>query len=334
MNISHIFQAWGGILVGRRPNLSLEVTRECPLRCPGCYAYEDNHLGGETNLRELNDFKGPALVAKILELVDRLKPLHLSIVGGDPLVRYREMEEVMPQLLDRGIHVQLVTSAFRTLPASWANRERLNVVVSIDGLPEDHDIRRAPATYERILKHIEGQSITVHCTLTGQMMKRPGYLEEFCEFWHPRADVKRLWFSMFTPQRGASAPEILTRRERQIAIDDLLALRGKFPKIGMNERWIREFASPPSKPDECIFALTTTNLSADFQTKISPCQLGGDPDCSQCGCIASMGLAVVGNHRLGGLIPVHRILHASTRVGELFARSSPSIPEPAFRILD
>lgn len=334
MNVTHILQAWAGILAGRRPSLSLEVTRECPLRCPGCYAYEDNHLGGDVTLRQLHDLKGDALVAAMLELVDRLKPLHLSIVGGDPLVRYREMEAVMPHLLGRGIHVQLVTSAFRRIPAEWANRERLTVVVSIDGLEEDHNARRSPATYERILRHIQGQSITAHCTLTGQMMKRSGYIEEFCAFWSAQPDVKRLWFSMFTPQRGAAAPEILTRRERAQAIEELLRLRRIYPKIGMNERWIREFASPPSNPGECIFALTTTNLSADFRTKISPCQLGGDPDCAQCGCIASMGLAVVGNHKLGGLIPVHRILNASTRVGDFFAPPPPSEPAPAFRILE
>jgi len=32
-----------------------------------------------------------------------------------------------------------------------------------------------------------GQQITIHCTVTGQMMKRPGYLKEFLEYWTPRA---------------------------------------------------------------------------------------------------------------------------------------------------
>src|SRR5262249_28726239 len=149
-----------------QPSLSIEITRECPLRCPGCYAYGDSHLGGGVTLRSLQDRKGQALVEGVLELVDRVKPLHLSIVGGDPLVRFHEMETLVPMLLDRGIHVQIVTSAFRPLAASWAALERLNVAVSIDGLPEEHDARRSPATYERIVKNIAGQSVTVHCTIT------------------------------------------------------------------------------------------------------------------------------------------------------------------------
>ena len=63
-------------------------------------------------LRQLPDNKGDELVRKTLELVDRVKPLHLSIVGGDPLVRYRELEQLLPQLSARGIYVQVVTSAF------------------------------------------------------------------------------------------------------------------------------------------------------------------------------------------------------------------------------
>ncbi len=156
MTTADVTRAWGRILKGERPSLSIEITRECPLRCPGCYAYDDAHLGGGATLRSLSDRKGQALIDGVLELVDRLRPLHLSIVGGDPLVRYRELEAMVPQLLDRGVHVQVVTSAFRPLPAGWAELRKLTVAVSIDGLQPEHDVRRAPATYERILKNIAG----------------------------------------------------------------------------------------------------------------------------------------------------------------------------------
>src|SRR6266700_7737854 len=129
-----IISAWGKILTGQRPSLSIEITRECPLRCPGCYAYDAAHVGGGVLLRDLNDRKGEALVNGVIEVVDRLRPLHLSIVGGDPLVRYRELETLVPLLLERGIHVQIVTSAFRKLAAAWADMPHMNVVVSIDGL--------------------------------------------------------------------------------------------------------------------------------------------------------------------------------------------------------
>src|SRR6187431_2052075 len=99
-----VVQAWGRILTGYRPNLSIEITRECPLRCPGCYAYEAGHLGGEVTLRELRDFKGQELIDGVLAVVKERQPLHLSIVGGDPLVRYRELDVLLPKLSELGVH--------------------------------------------------------------------------------------------------------------------------------------------------------------------------------------------------------------------------------------
>src|SRR5580765_5668917 len=310
-----IIQAWGKILRGEHPSLSIEITKECPLKCPGCYAYDDAHLGGQGTLRELNDRRGQSLVDGVLEVVDRLKPLHLSIVGGDPLVRFRELEILIPLLLQRGVHVQVVTSAFRTMGPAWASLENLYIVVSIDGLQPEHDLRRAPATYERILKNIADQKVTVHCTVTAQMMKTPGYLAQFLEFWTPRPEIKKVWFSLFTPQVGDVLPEILSPDERTRVIADMLELRRRFPKLDMPESVIRQFAAPPSRPEDCVFALTTQTLSADLKTKITPCQFGGNPDCSSCGCIASMGLAAIADHKLAGVIPVGSIFQASINIG-------------------
>ncbi len=335
MKTSEVIHAWGKILKGERPSLSIEITRECPLQCPGCYAYDDAHLGGGATLRSLSDRKGQKLIDGVLELVDRMKPLHLSIVGGDPLVRYRELESLVPQLLDRGIHVQVVTSAFRPLAASWAGLPHLNVVVSIDGLQPEHDIRRTPATYDRIIKNIAGQNITIHCTVTGQMMKRPVYLKEFLEFWTPRAEIRKVWFSLFTPQIGDQLPEMLLPEERERAIADMLTLRKQFLKLDMPEGLIRQFATPPQNPEECVFALTTQTLSADLKTQIVPCQFGGSPDCSSCGCIASMGLAAVAAHKLGGVIPIGAIFKTSIKIGQARVKRSVSLPtvEEQLRIL-
>lgn len=327
-------RAWGKILRGERPSLSIEITRECPLRCPGCYAYDADHLGGGTTLRELNDYKGQALIDGVVGLVERLKPLHLSIVGGDPLVRYREVEALVPLLTGRGVHVQIVTSAFRSWPEEWNDNPRVNVVVSIDGLQPEHDARRAPATYDRILKSIAGRKITIHSTITGQMMKRPGYLDEFTRSWSAQPEVRKIWFSIFTPQVGDEAPEILTRDERSAVIAELLRQRERYPKLDMPKGLIEQFAAPPHSPESCIFARTTTTISADLRTLVEPCQFGGNPDCSSCGCVASMGLAAVGAHKLGGFIPVGAIYRASARIGE--ARRKPmTAPAPnPLQVLD
>jgi MoaA/NifB/PqqE/SkfB family radical SAM enzyme len=204
---SQIVQAWAKILKGEQPSLSIEITRECPLRCPGCYAFDRAHLGGGQTLRDLNDRKGQALIGGVLGVVGRLEKSHLSIVGGDPLVRYRELESLVPQLLARGIHVQIVTSAFRTMNPDWAHLPNLHIVVSIDGLQPEHDKRRAPAPYERILKNIADQKVTIHSTITAQMMKRPGYLETVLEIldsssWNQQSLVQLVYSAAWRPSTG------------------------------------------------------------------------------------------------------------------------------------
>jgi sulfatase maturation enzyme AslB (radical SAM superfamily) len=312
---SDVVRAWGRILTGHYPTLSIEITRECPLRCPGCYAYEPEHLGATGPLRSVSDFKSQELIDGVLDLVDRHKPLHISIVGGEPLVRFRELNTLLPILSGRGIGVQIVTSAVRTIPSEWANIKNLFIAVSIDGLEADHDVRRKPATYKRILENIKGHRVTVHCTITRQMTRQPDYFRRFLEFWTPKPEVKRVWFSIFTPQMGADDEEILTSEERADVLDELASLRRDFPKLDLMDSVIEGYRKPPTTPAECIFSQTTINYTADLKSRISPCQFGGDPDCSQCGCMASAGLTAVGSHKVFGAVKVDTIFKASAKIG-------------------
>lgn len=315
MEVEAVARAWGRILRGYSPNLSIEITRECPLRCPGCYAYGETHLGGGVVLRDLIDLTGQALVDGILRVVREYRPIHVSIVGGEPLVRYRELDILLPQLTGMGVHVQVVTSAVRSVPSGWAAMPMLQVVVSVDGLQPEHDARRAPATYDRILKHIAGQQVTVHCTLT-RAQARPGYVTAFTKFWAANPDVKRIWFSLYTPQKGEESPERLLSQDRDMFVREITSLHAREPKLhDMIPSVVRGYLSPPQNPEMCIFSKTTACLSADLQKPITPCQYGGNPDCTQCGCMASVGLEALGAYKLGGVIPLRSIFTGSLAVG-------------------
>src|SRR5262245_52891650 len=316
LDAGKMFTGFTRLLRGYSPLLSIEITRECPLRCPGCYAYGDEHLGGGLTLRGLNDYKGDELVTRFMAMIDRHRPLHVSIVGGEPLVRYRELGRILPQLAERRIHTQVVTSAVRPIPTEWVGLPRLQVVVSIDGLPPEHDVRRTPATYDRILKHIVGHQITVHCTVTRQQARREGYLEEFLDFWQQNANTRMIWFSLYTPQVGELSAERLTRDDRARVIADLRRLRTRYSKLLMLDGMLNVYAKPPQSPDDCVFAQTTECFSSDMQRRITPCQFGGSPDCSNCGCLASAGLEAIGRHRLKGGVPVGKIFYASLHIGK------------------
>ncbi len=315
-----ILTSWGRILAGRVPLLSIEITRECPLSCPGCYAYGDTHLSGGVTLRELNDKRGDALVDGVLDLVRKHKPMHVSLVGGEPLVRHRELSKILPALSEMSVFTLVVTSAVIPIPAEWMKIPRVRVAVSIDGLPEDHDIRRKPATYERILKNIEGREVNIHWTITRPMLSRPGYLEEYIAFWNARPEVNRIWVSLYTPQIGEQTLEMLTRENRETLARDLPALTVKYPKLLMNEGIARTFLAPPANPDECLFAKMSANYSADFKTRVEPCIFGGNPDCSQCGCAISSGLHWIRGVKVVGPLKVKHFVGSSIGVGLAMSR--------------
>lgn len=349
MKTRTILGAWGRILCGHTPVLSIEVTRECPLTCPGCYAYGESHLGGAMLLRQVADYRGQDLVDGILRLIDRYRPMHVSLVGGEPLVRFRELTVLLPLLAARRIYTQVVTSAVRPIPQEWRGIHRLEIAVSVDGLQPEHDQRRKPATYERILKHIQGHVITVHCTITRQMTERPGYLGEFLQFWSAKPEVRKIWLSIYTPQKGETSYDVLPQSARASVLAELLQLHGRFPKLELPKSVLEVYRTPPQSPDKCPFARTTRSVTADLRRAITPCQFGGDPDCSQCGCIASAGFEAMVRHRLPLGIRLGAIFEISCSIGRWMNSLRPgrrwessetgpgplvSIPEAAKRAAD
>jgi MoaA/NifB/PqqE/SkfB family radical SAM enzyme len=308
--------------------LSIEITRECPLSCPGCYAYGDTHLGTGVTLRELSDFRGDALVEGVLGLVRKHRPLHVSLVGGEPLVRHRELDRILPALAEMGVFAILVTSGVIPIPESWMSIPRLRVAVSIDGLPEHHDVRRKPATYERILKNIAGRKVNVHWVITKPMMERPSYLEEYVAFWQQRPEVDHMWVSLYTPQVGEKSDEMLTAGDRERLARELPALRKSYPKFLINDGIGRAFVEPPNDPQQCIFSRMSVNYSADLKTRVEPCVFGGTPDCSQCGCAISSALHWVRTVKVAGPVNVGHLVRGSMAIGSAVARLSANSGKP------
>ncbi len=250
--------------------LSIEITRECPLSCPGCYAYGDSHLGGGVTLSELKDLRGDKLVESVIGLVRKHKPLHVSLVGGEPMVRHRELSRILPALSQMEIFTLVVTSGVLPIPAEWMRLPRVRVAVSVDGLPEHHDIRRKPATYDRILKNIEGREVNIHWVITRPMLEREGYLEEYVKFWSARPEVNRLWVSVYTPQIGEQSPEILNSADREALARELPALAKRYPKLLFNDGLAKAILRPPKNPDDCLFAKMSANYSADLEPAWNP----------------------------------------------------------------
>jgi MoaA/NifB/PqqE/SkfB family radical SAM enzyme len=315
-----IFDSWGKVLRGHTPILSIEITRECPLHCPGCYAYGSNHLGGAVTLRQLADKRGDELVRGILDLADRHKPLHISLVGGEPMVRHRELSLILPELSTRGIYTMIVTSGILPIPQEWMQLSRFTVAVSVDGLPEHHDVRRAPATYEKLLSNIAGRRVYIHWTITAPMLERDGYLEEYVRFWNAQDEVHKIWVSLYSPQHGEESAERLGPEQRERIARELPRLHKLYPKLLTPEGYGQALLHPPASPAACTFSRLSKNYSADLHTRVEPCVFGGDPDCSQCGCSASAAAHWVSEIRVLGPLKAKHLLHGSMSIGGAVAR--------------
>jgi MoaA/NifB/PqqE/SkfB family radical SAM enzyme len=320
MRPRELLAAWGRVLAGRVPMLSIEITRECPLSCPGCYAYGDAHLGGGITLSQLRDSRGDTLVEGVLGLVRKHRPLHVSLVGGEPLMRHRELSRILPALSEMGVFTLVVTSGVIPVPPEWMQYPRFRVAVSVDGLPEHHDVRRKPATYERILKNIAGREVNIHWVITRPMLQRPGYLGEYVDFWSARPEVNRIWVSVYTPQMGENSAETLAPADRAMLARELPALARKQKKLLFNEGLARAMLRPPENPGDCVFAKMSANYSADFTTRVEPCVFGGKPDCTQCGCAISSGLHWIRTIKMAGPVKVNHFIAGSVKVGVLMNR--------------
>ena len=316
----HLAQAWWRVLGGHSPILSIEITREGPLACPGCYAYGNNHLGGGTTLRELSDFRGQALVDGVVALVRQHRPLHVSLVGGEPMVRHRELDRILPVLSELGTFTMVVTSGVIPIPAHWMEIPRFVVAVSVDGLPEHHDVRRKPATYERILRNVAGRKINVHWVITRPMLARPSYLEEYVAYWNARPEVNHVWVSLYSPQIGEQSAERLTPEDRERVARELPQLQTTYKKLLIPEGMARAFVHPPKSPDDCLFAKMSRNYSADLRSHVEPCVFGGNPDCSQCGCSISSALHWIRNVKVAGPLKVDHLVRSSLYVGSAVNR--------------
>jgi hypothetical protein len=155
------------------------------------------------------------------------------------------------------------------------------------------------------------------------MLGRPGYLTEFSRFWSDRPEVRKIWFSVYTPQEGEASPERILPEDRGSLFEQLSGVAALFPKVHLPKMLLNAYRHPPRSPGECAFARVSSCLSADLETRITPCQLGGRPVCSECGCIASAGVHAVGSIKLGGFLPLSAILNASLRIGRGSKRAEP-----------
>ena len=277
---------------------SIDVSRECNLRCAHCYFFE----GGEgpapawTGRPELS-------VEEWLEKLERLRRgtsrlrfpfFQCTWVGGEPLLR--------KELIERGRRLfrfnTVVTNGTIPLP-DWPD---VSWCLSIDGDEETHErIRRRKGIYARAMRNVAERphlSVTVAYCITRANV---GCIEQAVVDWS-RAGARDMTFDFFTPIEGLAGGDedlFLPLPERDVVLDKLLALKAIYGDFFvLPERAFRLMKSDVcrSVTDRCLFSRKAFAFGPDGTPK-EKCMMGPKADCDRCGCVVPFYLASLTDRR-------------------------------------
>ena len=247
-----------------------------------------------STLRTLPDLKGQALIDGVIELVDAHQPIHVSIVGGEPLVRYRELDVLLPRLAERG-HLHAGRHQRRAADSRGVGGDQAAADLRVDrraAAGARRAPRRRPPT---IASSSTSRGIRSPCTAPsrGSRCSATATSRNSSATGRTNPNARTIWISLYTPQIGEVSDERLTPRGSRARGRRADGAARALPEDSDAEGLLKRLREPPRSPDDCVFAQTTDCVSADLETQITPCQFGGNPDCAQCGCIASAGLKAV-----------------------------------------
>ena len=190
-------------------------------------------------------------------------------------------------------------------------------------------MRRTPATYDRILKHIEGHQITVHCTVTRQQVQ-PRRLSRGVRAASGRRnpDVSQIWVSLYTPQVGEVSDERLLPADRERVVAALMHAATVVPEAARCPKGlIKVYANAAARARTSASSRRRRRcVSADFERQITPCQFGGTPDCAQ------LRLHRVGRARRGRAPPAARRAPRRRDLRDVAARSARPCAPGASRV--
>jgi MoaA/NifB/PqqE/SkfB family radical SAM enzyme len=185
--------------------LNLEVTLRCNLRCDFCNYGRRN--GPEERLEDYTP------------IIRRLNPLHLTITGGEPLLR-KDLERVIQQIRKKTsfVYINLITNGSLLTPeralALW--RAGLNQLsVSLDFPDQRHDAHRTyPGLWDHlsnVLPHLAGTEMDNLCLNTVIMRENLTVLPKIVQ-------VAKNWgfkvsFSAYNPFKNNNPDHFVSREE-------------------------------------------------------------------------------------------------------------------------
>ena len=264
---------------------SVDVTRECNLRCGHCYFFEQEHQ------QELSVEQWKDTFERCKD--DGYRFYQCAWVGGEPLLRKPLVE------LGRSYFKYNTVTTNGSIPLpDWKD---VSWYISVDGGRQTHDtLRNMPGLYDTIRQTIDqtdGLKITIaYCITSANVAEIDASLAE----WSKNPKVRNMLFSFYTPIRGLDDALWLDWHEKDRILDTLIAQKSEYSDFILNtERALQLMKSDRARTvtDSCPFAAKSFAFDPAGNLK-QPCMMGPKADCNRCGCVVPFYLKSLTDRRL------------------------------------
>jgi MoaA/NifB/PqqE/SkfB family radical SAM enzyme len=171
----------------------LQLTTRCNLRCQHCFQWNKSGYLTERSKSKGNSDLDISIVEDLLRRT-RKEESAFFLWGGEPLL-YRFWDELIELFLEDPRHITISTNGLiveKTITKLFPISENLDLVFSIDGFTEEHEIIRGRNTFAVTIRNLEsvikakkqneykGQ-IIVNCTLSNENILIMYEFAEYCE---------------------------------------------------------------------------------------------------------------------------------------------------------
>ena len=256
----------------------LFVTEDCNLRCPYCYVPKSP--------RRLDPAVGREAVDFMLDAPDRVKSVMICFFGGEPLLEFDTIRELMEygeqrsQEVDKRIKFGMTTNGTLLTDevVDFAAEHKLTINLSVDGMAESHNANRktidgrgsfdlVDQALTRMAERKFGHSVrlTHNAATVGSLFDNVQYLwDRGCATITPQPALNDGW----TDERVTIAKEQTDRIGRAM----LAHMRsGKYRNIAGVHRFIKRLVSNGRRPRRACGAGSGL-VGIDVEGNIYPCQ--------------------------------------------------------------
>jgi sulfatase maturation enzyme AslB (radical SAM superfamily) len=263
---------------------SIDVTKECNLRCRHCYFFEQEEAYGDDDLT-IEGWEQKLQKLKAESPAWEFPFLQCTWVGGEPLVRKKLIERCRKYFR----YNTVVTNGTIPLP-DWPD---VSWYISIDGDEAMHEyIRNKKGIYKRAIRNVR-EHPDLRVTIAYCITKQNAHCVEQAVIDWARAGATHMTFDFYTPIETINEDLWMDFPERDRMLDKLIALKRVYRDfIALPERAFELMKAQNSRSvtDNCLFAKKSFAFGPQGELK-EKCMMGPKADCDRCGCVVPFYMA-------------------------------------------